>query len=146
MNMFKKFIKKCHVYLLIFGLISAAFFIPFDLVISDERAFQVVDEYGIPLKNCIVEHDWIQYALEFRDSETRVTDDNGFVFLPKRTIRTSWAELIRASYVKLQLYGIHSSFNSDDVVALSASGYKTEIIYSRYWRGNKIILKKELPL
>lgn len=137
--------KKVYLYLLLFCFLIAFIFIPFNLVISNEKYFQVTDENGVPLKNCIVEHKWIQYALEYREREMKFADEYGYVYLPKRTVKTSWAELIRASYIKLKIYGVHASFSSEDVVVISAPGFQTEIIYPSYWNNKRIFLRKKQP-
>lgn len=128
-----------------FFLLATGLFIPFDLEISDERIFQVIDEKGNPVTFCTVEHEWIQYALMSKDSEISYPDKNGFVYLPKRTIRTSWLELIRAAYAKLQMYSINASFKNEDIVTLISPGFETKIIFSDEWHSKKVILENKKP-
>lgn len=126
-------------------LLATVILIPFDLKISDERIFQLVDEKGDPVTLCTVEHEWIQYALMYKGIEISYPDKNGFVYLPKRTIRTSWLKLIYAAYSKLQTYSINASFKNEDIVTIISPGFETKVIFSDDWYSKKVILENKKP-
>lgn len=142
---FKNHIKNWQALLGIIILIFIFAFIRFDLVISEKRYFQVVDEKEIPIAHCEVYQIWTQYALSYEEMESSSCGENGFVYLPKRTVRTSWSELIAGAYEKFKKYGLHASYMSDDIVAISAPGFETEVIFPDDLKSNKVILKKKQP-
>ena len=98
-----------------------------------------------PVPNCTVEHEWTQYALMVSETYTTSSDENGFVYLPKRSVKTSLAELIHGIYNKIKMYGIHASFKSDDIVTLSAPNFETKHILTDFKVNGKITLKIKQP-
>lgn len=141
----KKFLKIVYIFFSIFILAAIAMFIPFDLIISEKKIFQVVDENGNPIPNCKVEHEWTQYSLMFYGSDTTSSDENGFVFLPERSVKTTLAKLIQGAYIKIQMYGLHASFSSDDIVTIRTPNYETTNIFTDFRFEDKVILKKRQP-
>lgn len=141
----KKIATKWKIIIIALTFIAISPFIQFDLVISKERSFQVVDENGIPIPFCIIEHEWTQYALMFEQKETTSADENGFVYLPKRSVKTSFAELLYGAYNKYRLYGIHASYTSDDIVTIKAPGYEVKHIFTDFPVEREIKLKKKQP-
>ncbi|MEJ5359131.1 MAG: hypothetical protein WHT06_10710 [Desulfobacterales bacterium] len=140
-NQFKSW--KISIFVLFFLLIFLI--IPFDLTISEKRIFRVFDDHGTPLSHCEIDQRWTQYALSYEKRESLSCNEDGFVHLPKRTVRTSWAELISGAYAKFKKYGLHASYMSDDMVVISAPGFETELISAYEWKSNRVILKKKQP-
>lgn len=141
----KYFLKKKRIVFSICVFLCISLFIPFNLIVSDEKIFQVVDEKGNPISNCTVEHEWTQYALMLDGTYTTFSNENGFVYLPKKTVRTTIFKLVKGAYNKIKMYGIHASFTSDDIVTLSAPNFETKNIFTDFQVGGKVILKKKQP-
>ncbi|HEV2826446.1 MAG TPA: hypothetical protein VGW76_02500 [Pyrinomonadaceae bacterium] len=83
--------------------------IPFEITVVPEWKLRVVDQTGQGLKGNRVRESWSHYTLETQShEEEQLSDANGYVQFPRRTIRTNiitWAAKFAARIVN-----VHSSF------------------------------------
>ena len=102
---------------------------PFETTVVPAWGFRVVDEEGKPYVGKQVRQLWKHYSLEFesgQNGEFQVTDSEGFVSFPERTIRASllWRMIVPA--IKTVLTLAHGSTGIDAYVSTSGpQGYKS---------------------
>lgn len=129
-----------------FLILIAILFVPYNLVISKDRTFQVVDKNLNPLAGSAVRQEWIQYSLDLREEDLRFSDQNGFVFLPERRVRTSIIELLNGAYEKLKKYGLNASFTSHDIIHIQSNGYESCVIFDGQGIENgKVVMERKKP-
>jgi hypothetical protein len=145
MGRFTKFsiIKNKALWLICFLVLFFLSFLSFDLTISPERKFKVVDQNGKPILRARVQHIWDQYSLRCSDEERLLTDSEGFVILHRRGVKTSWFSLIKGAIGKFAEYTIHASITSSDTVLIDAFGYKPESFFDGEGLGDTVVLKKQ---
>jgi hypothetical protein len=84
-------------------------FYPFDITVVTEWKLRIVDQTGQPLRGNRVRESWSHYTLETQNHEEELlSDGDGYVKFPRRTIRASlitWAARFLAGLVN-----VHSSF------------------------------------
>ena len=110
---------------------------PFETTVVPEWRVRIVDQAGSPLGNTSVKEVWQHYSIESRDhEEDLLTDGDGNVTFPKRTIRAPLAvRIVRGSINRLNPHG--SSGPAAYVITL-APGYDM-------WRNNFYIPGQPLP-
>ena len=103
--------------LLIF--IGVIMIFPFESPVVPAWKIQVVDEAGHPIGGIGVRQSWNNYSVgHIGQSEDSVTDDNGYVTFPARTIRASLLRGLTYPIFNL-LCGPHASWGpSSDVLVL----------------------------
>lgn len=120
--------------------------VPFNLIISENRAFQVVDKNLNPVAGCSIRHEWIQYSLDVRDEDLIFCDNNGFVFLPKRIVKTSVLEILKSANAKFKKYGLNASFSSHDIITIKSDGYENHVIFDgKGIENGKVVLELKIP-
>lgn len=82
-------IRKYCLYLLILFLLIILISIPFELTISPERKFQITDPHGNAIKDASIRQNWDQYALNVHGEIDVKPSNNGEVYFPRRSVRTS---------------------------------------------------------
>jgi hypothetical protein len=93
MNIVKK-INKRRVAMIVLAVLALAL-IPYNTTVVPEWKIQIIDERKNPVRNVLVDEHWRNHSIELhRHSETRVTDNEGYVSFPRRTVRSPL--LIRA--------------------------------------------------
>ena len=61
---------------------------PFQSTVVPEWKIRIVDETGKPVPNVVVREQWRDHSVEFHGhNEERITDSEGYVFFPRRTVR-----------------------------------------------------------
>jgi hypothetical protein len=137
-------IGKNWLYLLILFLLIILISIPFELTISPERKFQILDRYGNLIKNGSVRQNWDQYALNVHGGIDVKPGNNGEVYLPRRSVRTSAVVLFWGAIKEFKSYGIHASFGSSEGIGIFVPGFVDTWIYNGKGieRGIVIIGKK----
>jgi hypothetical protein len=84
-------------------------FYPFELTVVAEWRLRIVDQTGQRLRGNRVRESWSHYTLETQGhEEERLSDGDGYVTFPRRTLRTSlitWAAKFLA-----RLVNVHSSY------------------------------------
>ena len=117
-------------------IIVIAFFFPFDRTIVPPWRFQVVDESGHPMANMPVCQIWRHYSVEDTDhEEDSITDQNGFVEFPRRTIRVSQFQIIKGAISNFLQYSIHASYGpSSFIIVLAGDDYINNGYYKKGWK------------
>jgi hypothetical protein len=110
---------------------------------------QVVDEKGVPYQGHLVREFCFNYTLDVDPCQTsadsmQMTDENGYVEFPERTIKLSAAaRLFRSVYTFLALF-VHRSWGTDIFVDSSGPmGYKTVDYNGEGPLPDKIVLPSE---
>jgi hypothetical protein len=82
-------------------------FYPFETTVVPEWKIRVIDEAGKPLQNIVVNELWRHHSLEFqRHNEDRITDIQGYVLFPRRTVRASLLfRIVGRAVVALNVHG-----------------------------------------
>ena len=80
--------------LIVSGAVMASFvlllFYPFETTVVPEWTIRVVDETIKPVPNVVVREQWRNHSVEFHGhNEDRITDNEGYVSFPRRTVRAS---------------------------------------------------------
>jgi len=76
-------------------LLAALLFVPWEHAVAPATRVQVLDEVGNPATDVRVEQDWEYFALgSQRQREISLTDANGYVSFPARSVRISVARQI----------------------------------------------------
>jgi hypothetical protein len=84
-------------------------FYPFDLTVVPEWKLRIVDQTGQRLRGNRVRQSWSHYTLENQSHEEELlSDGDGYVKFPRRTIRTSF--ITWAARLLARLVNVHSSF------------------------------------
>jgi hypothetical protein len=61
---------------------------PFETAVVPEWKIRVVDEAGKPVPRILVKQGWREHSIELhRNEQTLVTDEDGYVYFPRRRIR-----------------------------------------------------------
>lgn len=124
--------------LLLFLLVLAVIALyPLETTVVPQWRIRIVDEAGVPLGNAGIREVWQHYSIESRDhKEDLLTDADGYVTFPKRTIKSPVAvRIIKASLNNLNPHG--SSGPSAYLVIL-ARGYDS-------WSNDAYIPGQPLP-
>ena len=92
---------------------------PWETTVAPEWRVRIVDQSGIPLRTTGVREVWRHYSVESRGhEEDSMTDQEGYVTFPKRTIRTVLvARLIKPMINALSPH--HSSGPGASVIVLA---------------------------
>jgi hypothetical protein len=63
---------------------------PFDTTVVPEWKIQIVNETRKPIPNVVVREQWRNHSVEFHGHlEDRMSDNDGYVSFPRRTVRAS---------------------------------------------------------
>lgn len=123
-------IRKYCLYLLILFLLIILISIPFELTISPERKFQITDPHGNAIKDASIRQNWDQYALNVHGEIDVKPSNNGEVYFPRRSVRTSALVLFWGAIKQFKGHGIHASFGSSDGIGIFVPGFKDTWIYN----------------
>lgn len=87
----------------------------FSIQMVPEWRLQVLDQDGVPVQNEMIRQTWKDYSLEFwtlsGHEETTITDTNGYVIFPPRSIRVSVLEILASKFRDIiARLNPHSSF------------------------------------
>lgn len=96
MGMIGKRKRKVIEFFLISAFLIVLSIIPFETTIIPKWKIQAVNKLGKPVENVEIRQVWNHYSFDYSaindKEETLITDNNGFVVFPKRTIRASFLE------------------------------------------------------
>jgi hypothetical protein len=99
---------------------SVVLLYPFKTTVVPMWRFQVVNEAGDPLPVVQVRQVWQHYTVETSSHEEEsVTDENGYVTFPERTVRASILQRVLGFIVKLPAF-IHASWGPHSYVIVLA--------------------------
>ena|SRR5438128_1523136 len=112
------------VLLLLLGILAVVALYPLETIVVPEWRIRIVDEARVPLRNASVREVWQHYSIESTDhKEDLLTDGDGFVTFPKRTITSPLAvRIIRAA---LNSLNPHGSSGPGAYLVILARGYDT---------------------
>ncbi len=83
------------IFVLVIGLVVVVSLYPLETIVVPEWRVRIVDEAGTPLRNSGVREVWQHYSIESKDhEEDPLTDNDGYVTFPKRTLRAPLAARI----------------------------------------------------
>lgn len=132
--------------LLIGGLIFLLIimFAPFNLTIAERRAFRVVDQKGIPVREAMVAQTWNQFSLHYMNKEICKVDANGYMLLPTRTLTARLFDLVSGAIGNILEYTINAGIGSYDYVVVYADGYEvTSFTNGKGLESGIVVLKKK---
>src|SRR5882724_6377035 len=82
--------KKLAATALLIACLGVLLFYPFETTVVPEWNMRITDESGKPVLKVVVSELWRHHSVEFHGhSEDRMTDSEGFVSFPRRTVRAS---------------------------------------------------------
>jgi hypothetical protein len=144
-NQLKKYLSKRKIVYLILCLfiLMLILLFPFDLTLSPERKFKVVDDSGKPIPAANVKQISDQYSLEYSKEERLLTGSNGMAILPRRVVRTRLIDLLTGAVHKIVMYKIHASIGTEDSLYIHAFGYESKWFYNGEGLGETVVLKRQ---
>ncbi len=102
---------------------------PFETTVVPTWRLRVVDEEGVPYARKRVRQSWKHYSLELEDGENMadgLTNEDGFVEFPERTVRLTTAGRISRTALTHILKVFHGSTGIHaDVAAIGPQGYRS---------------------
>ena len=124
--------------LIIILLVAAAVGLyPWQSMVVPEWKVRIVDQKGVPLANTGVREVWQDYSSETRShQQDLVTDNDGYVSFPKRTIRSPF--VLRIIKSAINSLNPHHSSGPDAFVIVLTSEYDT-------WSNNSAVPGQPLP-
>ncbi len=123
--------------ILLFTAVGVIALYPWKTTVVPQWKVRIVDQSGVPLANTGVREIWQHYSIESRGHEQDLmTDNEGYVTFPERTVRASLAvRIIRPIVSALNPH--HGSGPDAFVIALAAE-YDT-------WSNNSALPGQPLP-
>ena len=94
--------------LALLGAIAVILLYPFETTVVPEWKTRIVDEAGTPMRMTGVREVWRHYTIESAGhEEDSITDNDGYVTFPKRTVRGSL--LVRIGKRLLNVFNAHAT-------------------------------------
>ena len=121
--------------LLLVVIVAAVIVLPFETTVVPAWRIRVVDEAGSPIAGVNVREHWQHYTVETRGHEQLlITDENGYVSFPARSVKASILDRIVGVIRNLATTAIHSSFGPVAYLVIWKEGYEVDspLIYSPY--------------
>ena len=119
------------------GAIAIVVLYPFETTVVPEWRARIVDEAGAPLRNTGIREVWQHYSIESEDHEQDLlTDNDGYVTFPKRTIRAGLA--VRMVKSVINALNPHGSSGPGAYLITLVPGYDI-------WKDNFYIPGQSLP-
>ena len=110
---------------IVLAVVALLMFYPFETTVAPEQRVLVVSSEMHPIQGIIVRQSWQNYSLEREGHEEELlTDENGRVTLPKRTIRANLLRRILGPFISIAGQGVHASFGAKTWVILVTGGGK----------------------
>jgi hypothetical protein len=132
-----KIVSKRTLLVLVIGLLALVSLYPLETIVVPEWKVRVVDEAGAPLRNSGIREVWQHYSIESKDHEQDLlTDGDGYVTFPKRTIRAPL--LARIGKAAVNSLNPHGSSGPGAYVITLAAGYDM-------WKNDFYIPGQPLP-
>jgi hypothetical protein len=96
---------------LIVVILAVLLLYPFKKTLVPELRVLVVTQEMHPIRNAMVRQSWQDYSLErYGHQEDRLTDENGRIMFPTRTIRASLLWRVIGPLASIAGQGVHASF------------------------------------
>ena len=125
------------VLLFLLGAFAIVGLYPFETTVVPEWRVRIVDEAGAPMRNTGIREVWQHYSIESEDHEQDLlTDNDGYVTFPKRTIRAGLA--VRMVKSVISALNPHGSSGPGAYLITLAPGYDI-------WKDNFYIPGQNLP-
>ena len=125
------------VLLFLLGAFAVVMLYPFETTVVPEWKVRIVDEASTPLRNTGIREVWQHYSIESEDHEQDLlTDNDGYVTFPKRTIRAGLA--VRMVNSVISALNPHGSSGPGAYLITLAPGYDV-------WKDNFYIPGQALP-
>jgi hypothetical protein len=110
---------------------------PWETPVVPQWKVRIVDQSGVPLANTGVREIWQHYSIESRGHEQdSMTDNEGYVTFPERTVRASLA--VRIIRPIVNALNPHHGSGPDAFVIVLAAEYDT-------WSNNSALPGQPLP-
>ena len=92
---------------LLIACIGLVLFYPFETTIVPAWKVRIIDESGKPVLTAPVSERWRHHSIETHGhNETSITDDEGYVSFPRRTVRASLVfRIVGGAVVRLNVHG-----------------------------------------
>ena len=116
------------------AVIAAVTVLPFETTVVPAWRIRVVDEAGNPIAGVNAREHWQHYTVETRGhEELLITDENGYVSFPARSVRASILDRIIGVIRNIATTAIHTSFGPHAHVVVWKGGFEiTGEGYSRW--------------
>src|SRR6266511_2290779 len=114
--------------------LDAVLFYPFETIVVPEWKVRVVDRaFGKPVTNVVVTEGWRHHSIEIhRHDENRITDNQGYVYFPRRTVRASL--LHRVAGMAVAALHVHGQSGPRAFIVVAGS-YDSD---TDYWPGKPL--------
>jgi len=123
--------------ILFFAVLGAIALYPWKTIVVPEWRVRIVDQSGVPLAHTGVREIWQHYDIESKGHEQDlVTDNEGYVTFPERTVRGPLA--VRIVRKIINTFGPHRGAGPDAFVVVLAAEYDT-------WSNNSALPGQPLP-
>jgi len=130
---------------IVVAVVAVLMLYPFKTTVAPEQRVLVVTNDMHPVQGVIVRQSWQNYSLEREGHEEELlTDVNGRVTLPTRTIRANLLRRILGPFISIAGQGVHASFGSKTWVILVTSGEKTVSDKVAQPQPNEVLYRLEL--
>ena len=122
------------IWLLLAVVIVVVIVLPFETTVVPAWRIRAVDEAGNPIAGVNVSEHWQHYTVETRGhEELLITDENGYVSFPARSVRASILDRIVGVIRNIADTGIHVSFGPYAYIVVWKESFEiTSEDYSRY--------------
>ena len=112
--------------LAIIAVVAGILLFPLKQTIAPEWTIYTLDADRRPLANITVQEVWQQYSLENEDhEEVRLTDSNGRVQFPRRSLRSSISQRLIGCFKQVTMYGVHASCGAKSYLVAFGKGVDT---------------------
>lgn len=109
---------------LLLGVLAVVALYPLETTVVPEWRVRIVDQAGAPLRNTGIREVWKHYSIESESHEQdSLTDNDGFVKFPRRTVRAGLAVRIVKSLINA--LNPHGSSGPGAYLITLAPGYDT---------------------
>ena len=99
------------------GAVALLLLYPFKTTVVPDWKVRIVDEAGNPMRSFRVREVWQHYTIEtYSHEEDLITDGDGYVTFPKRTVRGSL--LVRIGWPMVNVLNVHASFGPSAYVSI----------------------------
>jgi hypothetical protein len=99
------------------GAVALLLLYPFKTTVVPDWKVRIVDEAGNPMRSFRVREVWQHYTIEtYSHEEDLITDGDGYVTFPKRTVRGSL--LVRIGWPMVNVINVHASFGPHAYVSI----------------------------
>lgn len=110
--------------------LAIVIFYPFQITTVPEWTVKVLRDDGEPGRGIVVRQHWRHYAVESENhEEIAMTDNDGYVSFPRRTVRASFFNQYIGKMRNIRQQGIHASFNPSSQLVAFGNGFLGSVRY-----------------